>query len=73
MGSIVALGRLGRLPEIVGPIMFFLSDAAGFTTGQALVSDGGMSLTDWYLKPEEIEAGANNVYVNERPPGEHET
>ncbi|MBM4061145.1 MAG: SDR family oxidoreductase [Planctomycetes bacterium] len=35
------LGRLGRPEDVVGPLLFLLSDAAGFVTGQTLTVDGG--------------------------------
>jgi NAD(P)-dependent dehydrogenase (short-subunit alcohol dehydrogenase family) len=35
------LGRVGRVEEAAWPILFLLSDAAGFITGQTLVVDGG--------------------------------
>lgn len=35
------LGRLGGVDEAAGPILFLLSDAASFITGQTLVVDGG--------------------------------
>ena len=35
------LGRIGRVPEAAWPIVFLLTDAAGFITGQTLVVDGG--------------------------------
>jgi NAD(P)-dependent dehydrogenase (short-subunit alcohol dehydrogenase family) len=35
------LGRLGSETEAAGPIVFLLSDAASFITGQVLVVDGG--------------------------------
>lgn len=41
----VALGRLGELHEAVGPILFLLSDAAGYATGETLNVDGGFRLT----------------------------
>lgn len=53
----VPLGRYGRLDEIVGPIVFFLSSGGGFTTGQALTVDGGLSLQHWPLPPEEMDNG----------------
>ncbi|HWH17893.1 MAG TPA: SDR family NAD(P)-dependent oxidoreductase [Allosphingosinicella sp.] len=38
------MGRFARAEEIAGQIAFLLSDAAAFTTGSCLVSDGGYSL-----------------------------
>jgi 3-oxoacyl-[acyl-carrier protein] reductase len=35
------LQRLGRAEDILGPVLFLLSDQAGFITGQVLVVDGG--------------------------------
>jgi 3-oxoacyl-[acyl-carrier protein] reductase len=35
------LGRLGRPEDVVGGVIFFLSDQASFITGQTLVIDGG--------------------------------
>jgi 3-oxoacyl-[acyl-carrier protein] reductase len=39
-----ALGRLGTADDIVGPILFLLSDEARFVTGQVLTVDGGLSV-----------------------------
>jgi NAD(P)-dependent dehydrogenase (short-subunit alcohol dehydrogenase family) len=36
-----ALGRVGTVPEAAEPIVFLLTDAASFITGQVLVVDGG--------------------------------
>lgn len=38
------LGRLGTSGDIVGPVLFLLSDAAQFVTGQVLTVDGGLSV-----------------------------
>ncbi len=38
------LGRIGEPADIGAAVMYFLSDAAGFTTGQILGVDGGLSV-----------------------------
>ena len=38
------LGRLGLPEDVVGAILFFLSDQASFITGQTLVIDGGSTV-----------------------------
>ena len=38
------LGRLGRPEDVVGAVLFFLSDQASFITGQVLVVDGGSTV-----------------------------
>lgn len=65
MRSEVALGRYGRLEEIVAPIVFLLSEGATYTTGQALIVDGGMTLSHWPVAPDEIDAGLNNSYPSQ--------
>jgi 3-oxoacyl-[acyl-carrier protein] reductase len=37
------LGRLGTPADVVGPVLFLLSDSARFITGQVLVVDGGIT------------------------------
>ena len=37
------LGRLGAPGDVVGPVLFLLSDAARFITGHVLVVDGGIT------------------------------
>lgn len=38
------LGRLGVPGDVVGSVLFFLSDQATFITGQTLVIDGGATV-----------------------------
>jgi NAD(P)-dependent dehydrogenase (short-subunit alcohol dehydrogenase family) len=38
------LNRLGELPDLVGPAVFLVSDAAAYITGQTLNVDGGMTI-----------------------------
>jgi NAD(P)-dependent dehydrogenase (short-subunit alcohol dehydrogenase family) len=35
------LGRIGAAEELVGPLLFLLSDAASFVTGADIAVDGG--------------------------------
>jgi len=39
--SRIALGRLGRLEDVMGAVVFLASDAAALITGSALMVDGG--------------------------------
>jgi len=41
----IPAGRYGALRELLGATVYFLSDDAGYTTGQYLAIDGGYSLT----------------------------
>jgi NAD(P)-dependent dehydrogenase (short-subunit alcohol dehydrogenase family) len=41
----IPLNRIGKPHEIVGPILFLLSDGSGYMTGQELIIDGGYTLT----------------------------
>ena len=38
------LGRLGEPKDVVGAVLFLLSDEASFITGQVLVIDGGSTI-----------------------------
>ncbi len=37
----IAFGRIGKIEELVGPVVFLASDAASLITGSALMVDGG--------------------------------
>jgi len=39
--SHAAMGRLGTAAEVAGPILFLLSDAAAYVTGETFHVDGG--------------------------------
>jgi NAD(P)-dependent dehydrogenase (short-subunit alcohol dehydrogenase family) len=41
MQSAIPLGRIGEPPDIVGPVVFLVSDAAAMVTGSMLPVDGG--------------------------------
>jgi gluconate 5-dehydrogenase len=43
--SRIPLGRVGDTDDITGPVVFLLSDAAGFITGQTIGLDGGLTAT----------------------------
>jgi gluconate 5-dehydrogenase len=45
MRRAVPMQRLGEPEEIAGAVAFLVSDAASYVTGQALVIDGGLTLT----------------------------
>jgi NAD(P)-dependent dehydrogenase (short-subunit alcohol dehydrogenase family) len=38
------MGRSGSVAEVIGPILFLLSPAAGYMTGRTLRLDGGAGL-----------------------------
>jgi len=42
--AVTPLKRVGKLEELVGPAIFFVSDAGSYVTGQTLFVDGGMTI-----------------------------
>lgn len=41
----IPLGRVAEPEDVVGPVLFFCSPAAGFVTGQVMYLDGGLTAT----------------------------
>jgi NAD(P)-dependent dehydrogenase (short-subunit alcohol dehydrogenase family) len=41
----IPLGRVGETRDLVGPVLFFASEASSFVTGQILTIDGGLTAT----------------------------
>ena len=41
----IPLARVGETRDLVGPVVFLCSEAAGFVTGQILAVDGGLTAT----------------------------
>ncbi len=39
----IPLGRIASPSDVIGPVLFFCSDASGFVTGQILYVDGGIT------------------------------
>jgi gluconate 5-dehydrogenase len=37
----IPLGRVGECADLIGPVLFFCSDASSFVTGRILTIDGG--------------------------------
>lgn len=60
----IPLGRRGKPFEIAGPVVFLLSDWAGYVTGQVLSVDGGVSVRPGFLNSDNIPGWATTL-----PPG----
>ena len=39
--SMIPLGRLGKIEDVMGPLVFLASDASSLMTGTSLLIDGG--------------------------------
>lgn len=43
--SLIPQGKMGQPEELMGPVTFLLSDAAGYVTGADIRVDGGYTVT----------------------------
>jgi NAD(P)-dependent dehydrogenase (short-subunit alcohol dehydrogenase family) len=60
-------GRMGRPEEIARVVMFLASTDASFITGQTLIVDGGLTITDYPSQPWLDAVGAWRLFPHLRP------
>ena len=59
--------RMGTPEEIARAVVFLASDEASFVTGQTLIVDGGLTITDYPSQPWLDAVGAWRLFPNLRP------
>jgi len=71
IASRTPMRRVGELEEIVGPVLFLASDAAGYVTGHDLAVDGGTNAANGYFQipPIHHEWNVDRPRVGEGYPG----
>ena len=52
--AVLPLGRRGTPDDIAGPVLFLLSDLAGFVTGSVLTADGGATARPGYMDADNL-------------------
>jgi enoyl-[acyl-carrier-protein] reductase (NADH) len=58
------LGRMGTPDEIASAVLFLASDDASFITGQTLMVDGGLTITDYTADPWRRAVGRDKPSTN---------
>ena len=71
IASRTPMRRVGELDEVVQPVLFLASDAAGYITGHDLVVDGGTNAANGYFQipPIHHEWNVDTPRVGEGYPG----